>query len=254
MAIDHDADEKPTVLHINASITRSSITDRVATAMIEHLTHHYHRQVHEGSSTPPNPEDILNFEECDVWGPQLPKFDRDVMQRVWKARHGSEDPEDLAAFKPIQDLAQQILRADFLVITSPIWNFGVPYALKQYIDCIVQPGLTFRDADAEGPSRPYFKGRPLIVISSSGGKAPPANEDYVFPFLQRIFAMCGFDDAHRVAIEGLAIHDKEVCFENACREANTIADTVVSNNKLKLTHNIEPESADLKHVVTAGLE
>lgn len=221
--------QKPTILHINASITSSSITDRVATAMIEHLANEYYLQALKGApdAKPTNPEDILNIEECDVWGPQLPKFDRDVMQRVWKARHGSEDPEDMAAFKPIQDLAAQILRADFLIITSPIWNFGVPYALKQYIDCIVQPGLTFRDADAEGPSRPYFKGRPLIVISSSGGKAPPANEDYVFPFLKRIFAMCGFDDGHRVAIEGLANHDKEVCYQNAVGEANVIADAVV---------------------------
>ncbi|KAK1939347.1 FMN-dependent NADH-azoreductase [Phytophthora citrophthora] len=229
--------QKQTILHINASLTHKSVTDRVAAKMIDHLTHHYHRHIC-GNNDPvievENPENVLNIEECDVWSSNMPKFDRETMSRVWKARHGSEDVADLEAFRPIKELAEQMLRADFLVITSPVWNFSVPYALKQYIDCVVQAGLTFHDKDDEGPSRPYFRGKPLIVISSSGGKAPPAHEDYVFPFLSRIFAMCGFDDAHRVAIEDLATHDKEECFRNAVREANCIADNVVQNHKLRL--------------------
>ncbi|EGZ23632.1 hypothetical protein PHYSODRAFT_482680 [Phytophthora sojae] len=236
----NDESKKQTILHINASLTHNSVTDRVAAKMIDHLTHHYHCHICNGNCPvdgADKPEDVLNIEECDVWSSSLPKFDRETMTRVWRARHGSEDEEDLKAFRPIKELAEQMLRADFLVITSPVWNFSVPYALKQYIDCVVQAGLTFHDKDEEGPSRPYFKGRPLIVISSSGGKAPPAHEDYVFPFLSRIFAMCGFDDAHRVAIEGLAMYDKEECFQNAVREANCIADKVVQNHKLRLDVN-----------------
>ncbi|KAL4159974.1 hypothetical protein PRNP1_000546 [Phytophthora ramorum] len=233
----YDKTQKQTILHINASLTHNSVTDRVAAKMIDHLTHHYHRHIcnsGEPVAEEEKPEDVLNVEECDVWSSKMPKFDRETMTRVWKARHGSEDETDLETFRPIKKLAEQLLRADFLIITSPVWNFSVPYALKQYIDCVVQAGLTFRDKDEEGPSRPFFRRRPLIVISSSGGMAPPAHEDYVFPFLSRIFAMCGFDDAHRVAIEGLAMHDKEECFQNAVHEANSIADKVVQNHKLWL--------------------
>ncbi|DAZ96736.1 TPA: hypothetical protein N0F65_012313 [Lagenidium giganteum] len=232
-------DKKQTILHINASITHDSVTARVATAMVDHLTHHYHRRVQEGLREPIAPEDILNIEELDVWSNQLPKFDRDTMQHVWRARNNSQDEADIAAFKPIQDLAEQILRADFLVITVPVWNFSVPYVLKQYIDCIVQPGLTFKNADAQGPSGPFFKGRPLIIISSSGGKAPPPNEDFVFPFLSKIFAMCGFDQAHHVAIQGLASHDKEASFQDAVKHANALADEVVHNHQLRLIANDE---------------
>ncbi|KAF4315904.1 hypothetical protein BBO99_00007956 [Phytophthora kernoviae] len=216
-------------------LTRNSVTDRVATKMVEHLMHHYHHHMCEGDVD--KPEDVLNIEECDVWSSEMAKFDRETMVHVWKVRHGSKDESDLAAFKPIKELAEQMLRADFLVITSPVWNFSVPYALKQYIDCAVQADLSFHNKDEEGPSRPYFTGRPLIVISSSGGKAPSVHEDYVFPFLSRVFAMCGFDDAHRVAIEGLAIEDKEKCFERAVEEANCIADKVVRIHKLQLAMN-----------------
>jgi hypothetical protein len=49
--------------------------------------------------------------------------------------------------------------------------------------------------------------------------------------------MCGFDDAHHVAIEGLATHDKQQCFDNAVDAANAIADQVVQNHKLRLEAN-----------------
>ncbi|TMW62789.1 hypothetical protein Poli38472_005407 [Pythium oligandrum] len=205
--------------------------------MVEHLTHHYHRHVNEQDSMPQDPAEVLNIEELDVWSDALPKFDRDVMQKVWRARNNSQDEADVAAFRPIQQLAEQLLRADFLIITVPVWNFSIPYVLKQYIDCIVQPGLTFKNADVTGPSGPFFRGRPLIIISSSGGKAPPVGEDYVVPFLSRIFAMCGFDEAHHVAIEGLSTHDKQECYVNAVKEANAIADLVVKNHKLRLEAN-----------------
>uniref|UniRef100_K3X8W3 FMN-dependent NADH-azoreductase n=1 Tax=Globisporangium ultimum (strain ATCC 200006 / CBS 805.95 / DAOM BR144) TaxID=431595 RepID=K3X8W3_GLOUD len=242
MSVDQvNSSDKQTVLHINASITPDSVTTRVATAMVNHLTHHYHRHLLNGGVEKPvkNPEDVLNIEELDVWSSKLPKFDRETMQRVWRARNDSPDEADVAAFKPIQELAAQLVRADFLIVTCPVWNFSIPYVLKQYIDCIMQPGLTFRNADAEGPSRPFFKGRPVIIISSSGGKTPPPNEDFVYPFISKIFAMCGFDDPHHVAIEGLANHDKQVCFDNAVREANAIADQVVRNHKLRLDANNE---------------
>lgn len=235
------AKQKQTILHINASITHDSVTARVATAMVDHLTHHYHRH-HEptnGEVVVDKPEDVLTIEELDVWSDKLPKFDRETMQRVWRARHDSTDEADIAAFKPIQDLAHQLVHADFLVVTVPVWNFSIPYVLKQYIDCIVQPGLTFRDADANGPSRPYFTGKPVIVISSSGGKLPPPGEDFVYPFISKIFAMCGFDDPHHVAIVGLATHDKQECYDNAVREANAIADQVVRSHKLRLDANEE---------------
>lgn len=76
---------KQTILHINASLTHNSVTDRVAAKMIDHLTHHYHR--HMCSDGDPvngmdKPEDVLNIEECDVWSSKMPKFDRETMTRV----------------------------------------------------------------------------------------------------------------------------------------------------------------------------
>ena len=40
--------------------------------------------------------------------------------------------------------------ADRVLISTPMWNFGIPYKLKQCFDLIIQPGLTFRFDPARG--------------------------------------------------------------------------------------------------------
>jgi FMN-dependent NADH-azoreductase len=54
---------------------------------------------------------------------------------------------DLAALDLLLD---PLLRCDLLVIATPVWNFGPPWRLKQWIDCAAQPGKTFRFS-AQGP-------------------------------------------------------------------------------------------------------
>ena len=71
------------------------------------------------------------------------------------------------AFAVIERMALRFSLADRVLISSPMWNFGVPYKLKQWFDLIVQPGLTFTFSPAEG-YRGLLKDRPTIVILASG--------------------------------------------------------------------------------------
>lgn len=54
---------------------------------------------------------------------------------------------DLAALDLLLD---PLVQCDLLVIATPVWNFGPPWRLKQWIDCVAQPGKTFRFS-AQGP-------------------------------------------------------------------------------------------------------
>ena len=47
-------------------------------------------------------------------------------------------------------LVEELLSADELVLVAPIYNFGVPAALKAWIDQVVRAGRTFRFT-ATGP-------------------------------------------------------------------------------------------------------
>ncbi|KAG2831621.1 hypothetical protein PC113_g8298 [Phytophthora cactorum] len=188
-------DKKQTILHTNASLTPNSVTDRVAAKMIEHLTHHFHRHI------------------CSNNGP-LGQAEKDVLN-IEETRHGSEDEADIETFRPMKELAKQMLRACGLPRgNEPRVEFQ--RALRaQAVHC----AAGWARVPRQGRGGTYFTGRPLIVISSSGGKAPPAHEDYVFPFL------C------------LAKNDKEEYFQNAINKANSIADNEVQSHKLSLDRN-----------------
>ena len=78
-----------------------------------------------------------------------------------------------------------------------MWNFGVPYALKYYIDCIVQPGYLFK-FDEQGIPRPLLEGKKMIVVSSSGSDysegSPTQPFDFFEPYLRTIFGFVGIYD------------------------------------------------------------
>ena len=64
-------------------------------------------------------------------------------------------------------LALRLSLADRVLISTPMWNFSIPYKLKQWFDVIIQPGLAFRFDPAQG-YLPLLEDRPTVVILASG--------------------------------------------------------------------------------------
>ena len=60
-----------------------------------------------------------------------------------------------------------LMDADYVVIGSPFYNFGISSALKAWIDHIVRAGVTFR-YDQNGPEG-LVKGKKVYVAMASGG-------------------------------------------------------------------------------------
>ncbi len=96
------------------------------------------------------------------------------------------------------EIEQHILRfqtADLFLISTPMWNFSIPYMLKQYIDLIVQPKYLFRyreDGSVEG----LVKDKKMYVIASRGGNYVGDNQqnDFQEPYLRCIFGFIGITD------------------------------------------------------------
>ncbi len=65
-------------------------------------------------------------------------------------------------------LADQLLAADYVIISSPVYNFNVPAVLKAWIDHVVISGKTFK-TEAGKPVGLTTNVKDLIVISASGG-------------------------------------------------------------------------------------
>ena len=73
-----------------------------------------------------------------------------------------------------------------------MWNFGIPYRLKHYIDCVTQPTLTYRGSPREG-FEGLIPGRPAALILARGGSYPAGTDREPFDFQRRyLLAWLGF--------------------------------------------------------------
>ena len=84
-----------------------------------------------------------------------------------------------------------------------MWNFGIPYRLKQWIDVITQPGVTFRFDPAQG-YQPLLKDRPTVVILASGSDFVTGMNrgriDMATPYLREALRFIGISDVRFVPI------------------------------------------------------
>lgn len=140
----------------------------------------------------------------DLWRETLPEFDGAALEAKYARLGGRNfsDPER-DAFAVVERMALRFSLADRVLISSPMWNFGVPYKLKQWFDLIVQPGLTFTFNPAEG-YRGLVKDRPTIVILASGSDFVTGMNrgrvDMATPYLRDILRFVGVHSVRFIAI------------------------------------------------------
>ncbi len=100
------------------------------------------------------------------------------------------------AWKDVERHIERFLAADAYLISTPMWNFSIPFVLKHYIDVIVQPKYLFRYTEA-GPEG-LVKGKKMVVVTSRGGDYGPDSPahayDYQEPYLRTIFGYAGITD------------------------------------------------------------
>jgi FMN-dependent NADH-azoreductase len=90
----------------------------------------------------------------DIWQEQLPEFDAEAIDAKYKGVSGeSMTPVEMATWERIRELALRFQQADRIVLGVPMWNFSVPYKLKQLIDVTCQRNMLFTfDGKSYGPS------------------------------------------------------------------------------------------------------
>ncbi|WP_341708467.1 NAD(P)H-dependent oxidoreductase [Halopseudomonas sp.] len=108
-------------------------------------------------------------------------------------------------------LADELIAADILVIGVPLYNFGMPAALKAWIDQIVRPGKTV-DIDTSNPDDPYTplladRPRHAVILTARGGVGfGPGGElealNHLEPALITALNFIGINQIHQIAIEG----------------------------------------------------
>jgi len=147
------------------------------------------------------PADVV--ETLDLWKEEIPAFDGEAINAKYAVLHGQpHSPAQAAAWGTVSAIADRFKAADKYLFSLPMWNFGVPYRLKHYIDVITQPGLTFTFSPAEG-YKGLVTGRPAVVIYARGGEYVDGGAAYDFqkPYMELWLRFIGFTDVRNMVVE-----------------------------------------------------
>lgn len=188
------------ILHVQASPMGDalSFSTRVARAFLDAYR----------ASHPADTVDAL-----DLWKADLPAFDFTSASGKYKVMRGlAHAPDEARAWDRVVAAVSRLKAADKVVVSAGMWNFGIPYRLKQWLDVVVQPGLTFSFDPAKGYTG-LVTGRPLQLLLASGGEypagSPAAACDFQKPYLEWIFRFMGFSDIRTLRVEGTLSPDAE---------------------------------------------
>ncbi len=143
-------------------------------------------------------------EAVDVWNLDLPEFDASMIAAkfaVLRAQNATAAQQ--AQWERAVRVSQQFNRADVYVFSVPMWNYGLPYRLKHYIDIVTLPGQNWRWSRAEG-YQPLLSGkRAFLMVSSAGDFSDGAitqYEDFQRPYLRQWLRFLGIEAAGEVAL------------------------------------------------------
>lgn len=144
-----------------------------------------------------DPSAIGTVERLDVWSDDFPRVDQDAALAKFALLLG--DPVTDEQRNKWQRIAAEIERVrefDRIVVSSPMWNWSLPYPLKAWIDTLAQPVLSFT-LDSQGRHIGALgEGRPLHLVltrSSAYDGRHPELRDFQLPYLKYLFTMLGYD-------------------------------------------------------------
>ena len=100
-------------------------------------------------------------------------------------------------------LIAELQAADVVVLGVPMYNFGVPAALKNWIDAISRAKVTFQYT-ASGPEG-LLKGKKVYIVLTRGGQYRNTPSDTQVPYLRTVLSFLGMTDIQFIYAEGLAL-------------------------------------------------
>ena len=175
---------------------------------------------------------LMEVERLNLFDAHLPAFDQDAVAGRYHLLAGNAvDPAQAAAWQDLKKWTDHFLSFDAWLIATPMWNFGIPYRLKQYIDILTHPGLTFRN-DSQGNVEGLARGRRAIIVAASAmpfGSMPEIDGlDFQLSYLKAWLGFIGVTGIDAVRVAGTFGPDEAVAaaMARAFAEADRLADTI----------------------------
>jgi len=162
----------------------------------------------------------------DLFTAAIPEFAGPEASAKYAVMAGQE-PRDEAArsWVPVIETISHFKTFDKYVLSTAMWNFGIPYRLKQYIDVLVQPGLTFSYSPKTGYTGLVTRKKAVLVLARGGDFSAPgaASLDHQRSYLQQILGFIGISDVQTLTIEPTIGDQAESVTSAAIAQARTMA-------------------------------
>jgi FMN-dependent NADH-azoreductase len=147
----------------------------------------------------------VEIDHFDLWDGTLPPFGPAGASAKMTVFSGSTpDGDEAKAWEQVQQIFARFAAADAYLFTVPMWNGGVPYVLKQWIDIITQPGLVF-GFTPEGGYTGLIAGKKAAAIYTSAVYSPGAGPQYGRDFHATFFTdwlnFCGITDVTEIRFQ-----------------------------------------------------
>lgn len=179
----------------------------------------------------------VNVDLLDLWKTPLPLFDGDKAAAKMTVITGQElAGGERTAWDDIEAAAARFNAADVYLFTVPMWNAGIPWILKHYIDTLTQPGLLFGFDPEQGYSG-LVQGKTAVVVYTSGvyraGIDKAFGSDFHSTFFDDWLRFVGFDDIHEIRFQPtLVTMDPEGERRAAVERAESVA-ALVARQQLR---------------------
>src|SRR5512138_7602 len=162
-------------------------------------------------------DDIVSM---DLWHVNLPAFDAETIGAKFAVlRTQSFTPEQWERWEAVRSISRRFNAADKYVFSVPMWNFGVPYPLKHFIDVVTLPGENWTWSKEKGYESLLLGKKALLIYSSANDyTGADSGSDLLKPYLRRWLRFIGVNAISEIGVAP-TLADAEVV---AIRRASAI--------------------------------
>lgn len=152
-----------------------------------------------------NPSDTI--ERLNLFEENIPPLEKAALA-MWE-QQGQAKPDHME--EVTNPYVEQFLRAERIVIVTPLWNMSFPPQVKAYVDQLIVPDKTFRFTDKGIMG--LMQQKKMVHIQSRGGvysEGPLQKFEHGDSYLRLIFGLIGLKDYHHLFIEGTSTFPDDV--------------------------------------------
>ncbi len=172
-----------------------------------------------------HPDDTMR--ELNVWSSDLPEFGEHHANAKLAPLEGKQlTTEQRAAWERVEATIRDFDAADKIVLSTPMWNFSIPHKLKNYIDILVQPVLTFGFDAEKNEHVGLLRDRPVQLILTRSSTEEGSPGDFQLPYLKFVLAFIGLQDVRALVAQATTQPDaarRASYMEKQCERARAAA-------------------------------